>query len=220
MKKMTILGTTLAATLLVALSGCGPKEEITGNIEEGSIEATTTETLDNGEEVDIAEGTLKEDGSFKEVIHDGNDPKVKFEATYKTDWTETWEDVKFDIDQAKIVEVDKYTDNDGNEFKGLMALHYTLENQGTEEVKVRPSEATLILEDGTEIEGEHLADYWEDIFEKDKKRDGHVHFKFTELSQIDQAKEIKLTFDGHKKGDEEDKVSHTFDVSLPLELQK
>lgn len=219
MKKATLIGMTCAASLLLFLGGCA-KEEVKGNIDEGQLE-TSTEVLSDGSEVDVAESTLKDDGYFKEIITGDKDPKVKFESEYKTDWSDdSWEDVDFKIDKVKVVEVDKYVDDEEKDYKGLMSMHFTLENKGTEEVKVHPNDATVVLNDGTEIKGEHFSDYWEDIFAADKKKDGHVHFKFTKIDQIDNIKEIKLSFDGHKKDSDEDKVDHTYDVSLPLELAK
>ncbi|MGY3767008.1 hypothetical protein ACWOAH_10815 [Vagococcus vulneris] len=219
MKKI-ILGTTLCASvLLVALSGCG-KEEIKGTIESEKVTETST-SLSNGVEEVSGDVSLKDDGYFKEIVTGNKDPKVKSEAEYKTDWSDdSWEHVDFKIDKVKVVQVDKFKDDEEKEYKGLVSMHYTLENKGDEEVKVHPNEATIVLKDGKEIKGEHFNDTWEDIFNKDHKKDGHVYFKFTDLDQIDNIKEIKLSFDGHKKDSSEDKVDHTFDVKLPLELAK
>ncbi|MGX6970896.1 hypothetical protein [Vagococcus bubulae] len=220
MKKTALLSITVGATLLLLLGGCGSKEEVKGTVEAGTV-SSTTEKLKDGEKVDVESVSLKDDGSFKEIIKGDNDPKVKLEAKYDTDWQDkSWENVDFKIDKVKIVEVDKYKDKENNEYKGLMSMDFTLKNDGKEDVSIHPSDAVLVLKDGTEITGKHFRDYWEDVFAKDKQKDGHVYFAFDKLDQADQVKEIKLTFDGHKKGDDSDKVEHTYDVKLPLELQK
>lgn len=220
MKKTALLSVTVGVTLLLLLGGCGSKEEVKGTVEAGTV-ASTTETLKDGEKVDVESVSLKDDGSFKEIIKGENDPKVKLEAKYDTDWQDkSWENVDFKIGKVKIVEVDKYKDKENNEYKGLMSMDFTLKNDGKEDVSIHPSDAVLVLKDGTEITGKHFRDYWEDIFAKDKQKDGHVYFTFDKLEQADQVKEIKLTFDGHKKGDDSEKVEHTYDVKLPLELQK
>ncbi|AQP53469.1 hypothetical protein CBF34_08180 [Vagococcus penaei] len=220
MKKM-ILGTTVCASLLlVALGGCGQKEEIQGTIESGKVTETST-SLSGGVEEVAGEATLKDDGYFKEIITGDKDPKVKLEAEYKTDWTDSsWENVDFNIDKVKVVEVDKFKDDQEKDYKGLMSMHYTLENKGEEEVKVRPKEATIVLKDGKEVKADHFLDIWDDVFAKDHKKDGYIHFKFNDTDQIDSIKEIKISFTGHKKDSSEDKVDHTYDVTLPLELAK
>ncbi|MGO2083447.1 hypothetical protein [Vagococcus sp.] len=221
MKKIKLIGVTFGVAVLALGLGACSKQEEKGTIESGKVEETSV-SLDDGEAADVDEVSLKDDGSFKEVVTGKEDPKIKFEATYKTDWSDdTWDDVDFKIDKVKVVEVDKFKDKDSDEtYHGLMAMHYTLKNNGTEDVVIRPDEATIVLDDGKEIKGEHFRDTWEDIFEKDKEKDGHVHFKFDKIDEMDKIKTVKLGFKGHKKGSEDDKVEHTYDVELPLELEK
>jgi hypothetical protein len=219
MKKELVAGVIISASALLLFGACS-KEEVKGKIENGQVTETSTSVeLNDGEKADLdaEKVSLKDDGSFKEVVRGKENPKITFEAEYDTNWKDSsWENVDFEIDRAKIVEVDKIKDNEGNEFKGLLAVRYYLENKGDEEVKIHPNKATVILNDGTEIKGDGFIDYWEDVFAKDKKKDGYVHFKFDKLDQIKDIKQIKLTFDGHKKGDDKDKVSHEYNVDLPL----
>jgi len=217
-KKLITSGVVLFSTVLL-FSGCSKQEE-KGTIENGQVTETST-SLSDGESVDVDQLSLKDDGYFKEIVTGKEDPKIKFEAVYDTDWSDSsWENVDFTIDKAKLVEVDKIKDKDDNSFKGVLALHYTLENKSDEEVSIHPDKATVVLNDGTEIDGSAFIDYWEDVFAKDKKKDGYVHFKFTKIDQVDNVKNIKMTFKGHKKGSEETKVEHEYNVDLPLELAK
>ncbi|MGO2083963.1 hypothetical protein [Vagococcus sp.] len=220
MKKIKLVGTTVGLAVLILGLGACSKQEVKGKVEEGKISESST--IDDGDEIDTGELTLKDDGDFKEIVTGKNNPKVKFEASYKTNWSDNeWENIDFKIDRVKVVEVDKFKDDAQDEiFHGLMSMHYTIKNASDEEVSIHPDEATIVLKDGKEIKGEHFTDYWEDIFAKDKEKDGHVYFKFDQIDQMDQIKEIKLDFNGHKKGNEEAKVEHTYNVELPLELQE
>lgn len=219
MKKIKLAGVTLAAALLlVGLGACSKTETTEGEIFSDDVTETTTEFSD-GTEVVEDDSSLQDDGYFKEIVTGDKNPKITFEAEYNTSWSDdSWDGMDLSIDKVKVVEVDKYVDEDNNTYNGLLSMHYTLDNNG-DEVEVHPGDATLILEDGTELEATVFADYWEDVFAANKQKDGYVHFKFDEVDQIDQIQEIKLTFDGHRKGDESDKVDHTYDVSLPLTLQ-
>lgn len=220
MNKKLVLGTLVCGSLAVVMfSGCS-KEEVKGNIEDGKLTTSSTK-LEDGSEIKTEDLTLKEDGYFKEIVRGKENPKITFEAEYNVDWKDSsWENVDFEIDKAKIVEVDKIKDDDENTFKGLLSLHYFLENKGKEDVSIHPKKAIVVLKDDKEIEGTHFIDYWEDIFEKDKKKDGFVHFKFEKIDDIENIKEVKLMFDGHKKGDVTDKVEHKFDVKIPLDDKK
>lgn len=221
MKKTKLFSTLLVAGAVLLTLGACDKKEIEGEIVDGEITETSTSLTDD-EEVIEDNIDLKDDGYFKEIVYGDQNPKVKFEAEYKTDWKDdSWEDVDFEIDKVKVVEVDKFKDGEEEEYKGLLSMHFTLKNDGEREVSIHPSEATLVLEDGTEIKAEHFADYWEDIFEKDKQKDGYVHFKFDETDELDQIKEIHLTFKGHyTDSDDKEAVDHEYDVQLPLELQQ
>ncbi|MHC5268704.1 hypothetical protein ACYSNO_05880 [Enterococcus sp. LJL98] len=220
MKKSTFV--LLAATLGVTggLAACS-KTETEGSIISGS-ETEITASLPNGEEVTEDQLNLKDDGYFKEIVTGNENPKIKFESEYHTDWhDDSWEDVDFKIDKLKVVEVDKFKGDEEKHYKGLFAIHYTLENKGKEEVKIHPDSAKIVLTDGTEIDASHFSDYWEDVFSKDKKKDGYIHFKFDKVDEIDKIKEIHVKFDGrYKDNDDKDKVDHEYNVQLPLDLAK
>lgn len=220
MNKKLVLGTLVCGSLaVVMLAGCS-KEEVKGKIEDGEVKTSSTK-LKDGSEIKTEDLTLKDDGYFTEIVKGDENPKIIVKAEYNVDWKDSsWENVDFEIDKAKIVEVDKIKDDDENTFKGLLSLHYFLENKGKEDVKIHPKKATLVLKDDKEIEGSHFIDYWEDIFKKDKKRDGYVHFKFKDIDEMDDIKEVKLDFDGHKDGDVDDKVDHDFTIKLPLDNPK
>lgn len=218
MKKIFLVGTLVGlASLALILGGCD-KKEVKGKIEDGKITESST-SLSDGQLLETNNISLKDDGYFKEVVTGKEDPKVKLEVEYKTDWKDSsWEDINFEIDRLKVVEVDKIKDKDENTYKGLLSLHFYVENKGKEEVRIHPDEAKVLLNDGTEIKGDGFVDYWEDIFEKDKKKDGYVHFKFDELGQVDNIKEIDVTFKGEKKNKNKETVNHEYKVPLPLEI--
>jgi len=216
MKKKYMTGMALTALLTVGiLAGCS-KEETKGKIEDGKVTETSTSLSDGGEltEQNI---DLKDDGSFKEIVTGKNDPKVKFEVTYKTDYKDdAWDGVQLEIDKVKVVEVDRYTDKEGKDFKGLVSMHYTIENNGKEDIHVKPYEATILLKDGTEIKAENFGDEWDDVFSKDKKKDGFIYFRFDKTDEIDSIKEMHLKFDGRYKDSDVDKVDHEYNIELPL----
>lgn len=219
MKKSKLaLFTLCSVAILGGLAACS-KTETEGSITKGS-ETEITAELPDGDEVVEDQLSLKDDGYFKEIVTGNDNPKVKFESEYNTDWSDdSWEDVDFKIDKLKVVEVDKFKGDDEQKYKGLLSIHYTLENKGKEEVKMHPDTATIILNDGTEIKAAHFADYWEDVFSKDKKKDGYVHFKFDKTDEIDNIKEIHVKFEGrYKDSDDKDKVDHEYNVQLPLAL--
>ena len=216
MKMKYTTGLVIAAVMTVGVLGACSKTETKGKIEEGELTETSS-SLPDGSGVSEQTIDLKDDGSFKEIVTGKNDPKVKFEATYKTDYTDdSWNDVKLDITKVKVVEVDKYTDSEGEEFKGLVSVHYTIENKGEDEIHVKPNEAVLTLEDGAKIKAEHFSDYWEDVFTKDKKKDGFIYFKFDNTDEIDAIKEMTIKFDGRYKHSDEEKIDHEYNVVLPL----
>lgn len=218
MKKNKLVLLTAATVVLGGLGACS-RTETEGSITKGS-ETQITAELPDGDEVTEDQLSLKDDGYFKEIVTGNDNPKVKFESEYNTDWhDDSWEDVDFKIDKLKVVEVDKFKGDDEQKYKGLLSMHYTLENNGTEEVKMHPDTATIILNDGTEIQAAHFADYWEDVFSKDKKKDGYIHFKFDKTDEIDNIKEIHVKFEGrYKDSDDKDKVDHEYNVQLPLAL--
>ena len=151
MKKIKLAGVTLeAALLLEGLGACSKKETKEGEIFNEEVKETTTEFSD-GTEVVEDDSSLQDDGYFKEIVTGDKNPKITFEAEYNTSWSDdSWDGMDLSIDKVKVVEVDKYVDEDNNSYNGLLAMHYTLDNNG-DEVEVHPGDATLILEDGTEI---------------------------------------------------------------------
>lgn len=216
MKAKYMTGLAVTVLLTVGILGACSKEETKGKIEDGEVTEMSTSLSDGGElmEQNI---DLKDDGSFKEIVTGKNDPKVKLEVTYKTDYKDdSWDDVQLEIDKVKVVEVDKYTDENNEDFKGLVSMHYTLENKGGDDIHLKPNEAALVLEDGTHIKAEHFADYWDDVFTKDKKKDGFIYFKFDKANEIDSIKEMNLKFEGRHKDSDKDKVDHEYVVNLPL----
>lgn len=216
MKSKHIAGLAVTILLTVGVLGACSKEETKGKIEDGTVTDTST-SLSSGEELMEQNIDLKDDGSFKEIVTGKNDPKVKLEVAYKTDYTDdSWEDVSLAIDKVKVVEVDKYTDNEDKDYKGLVSMHYTLENKGDKDIHVHPETATLVLNDGTEIKAEHFTDYWDDVFAKDKKKDGFVYFKFDKTDEINNIKEINMKFEGRYSDSDKDKVDHEYTVNMPL----
>lgn len=217
MKNIKAKGLLMGALLSIAFLGACSKEETKGEIIGESI-TTSEEKTSDGDEVLEENYSIKDDGFFKEIITGNEEPKVKTEVEYATNWSnKEWDGIVFDINRVKVVEVEQFRDESETGYKGLLALRYTLANK-EDEISVHPNDATIILNNGKEIKATHFADYWEDVFAKNEKKTGYVHFKFDEIEDIKQIKSIKLSFDGHKKDQVEKTVSHQYEVELPLTL--
>lgn len=215
MKKRTILlttGTMLA--LALAVTGCG-KEEIEGSVysESNSVSVSSTSS---GEEVTVT-SSLKEEGYFKEILEGSSqDPTVKTKTVYDTNWSDsTWEGVEFKIDKVKIVEVDKF-EADNESYKELISIHYTLANDGDIDYKVTPDVATLTLEDGTTVEAKHFADYWDNAFTKEHKKDGYIYFVLKDANAVDEVSKIDFNFNV-KSGKDDTETIHTSELALTKE---
>lgn len=218
MNKIKLTGLVLtSAVVLFSLGACSKQE---GKIINEDL-VSSSETADGS----IKEETyaLSEDGEFKQIEFGNKNALVIDKATFDTDWSDdSWSGVTLSIDKAKVVEVEKYKDNEDHEYKGLLALDFKLHNsEDNKDLHIHPGKATLVLENGEEVDGEHFSDYWDDFFAKGEEKEGHVFFKFEEMDKIDEIKEIHLTFDGTYGGKDEDlgTVDHEYDVKLPLRLK-
>ncbi|MGM0219496.1 hypothetical protein [Enterococcus sp. AZ126] len=219
MKKSKVAGLVVAsAAVLLSLGACSEQK---GEIIDEQL-VNSSETADGSIQEDTY--SLSEDGDFKDIEIGNKNALVIDKAKYDTDWSDTsWPGVTLSIDEAKVVQVEKYKDDQEHEYKGLLALEFKLKNdKDNKDLHIHPGQATLVLENGEEIKGEHFDDYWDDFFAKDEQKDGHVFFKFKEIDKINEIKEIHLTFDGTYGEKDKDlgTVDHLYDAKLPLELKK
>ncbi|WEV61224.1 hypothetical protein OZX68_03070 [Streptococcaceae bacterium ESL0729] len=222
--KYKFLSLTCVAALLVAgLAGCSKKETSKGVIiEESTVSASSTEVsglTSQGESLSEEEINEIEDfqtvGEFKDSLTDGQNPKITHNYTFDTNYTDTsWDKISFTIDQAKLVETDKFKEaDDEDEYSGALALRYKIENTGDEEISLHPDDASIILTDGTEIKAKSFSTSLISKFKKGSK-EGNIRFKFNKplTSDLVDIASIKVSFKG-KVGDKEE-VVHQYDVNL------
>lgn len=198
----------------VFLVACSTTEE-SGKIVEDSEEETVF-TGSSGEVLVIDEDSLKEDGYFKVLVKDGDDPKIKDIVAYDTDYTnDGWGNITFEVKDLKIVNVTDFKDSDDTEYKELLSLKYKLTNSDSSEKHIMPKNAVLVLDDDKEIEAEVFLDYWDhELLTKDKYKEGYIHFKVKEENKLTDIKRIKITFTAEDS--EKDEEEHTYTIDLPL----
>jgi hypothetical protein len=216
MKNIKLVGTTLlAGAVLLSLGACAKKETVEGVTGDGSESIVSTNV--SGTEVEAATGTLNADGYFKDTITESKNPKIKSEATYNLDYSDSsWENVTFTMDTAKVVETDKFKEKDDTEtYKGAMSIHYTLKNDGEREVKLHPDGAIITLNDGTEIKAKSFHNSIDTVFNKGEK-EGYMKFKFSKSDEdkISEIKSISVNFKGHYTDGDKDKVDHEYNADL------
>lgn len=211
-KKLVSLAVLLGA--VTTLGACSKTEESGKIIEESNTETIAT---DDSGDVAIEENTeLKDDGYFKVLVRDGSHPKIKDIVSYDTDYSNSeWDNITLAVDHAKIVTVTDFKDNDDNEYKELISLKYKLTNENSIDKHITPESATLVLEDGTEVDAKVFLDYWDDeVLTKDKHKDGYIHFKIKDETDLKQVKQINVTFKA--KADDQE-TTHTYTIDLPVQ---
>lgn len=213
---MKIFGVSvLAVGTLLLLGACSTTEE-TGEIVSESGEETVL-TNSSGDELIEGDVSLKDDGYFKELVRDGENPKIKDIVSYHTDYTNSdWDKITFDVEHVKIVNVVDFKDSDKNEYKELLSLKYKLTNEDSTDKHIKPDKAVLILKDGTEVDAEFFFDYWDDeVLTKDKHKDGYIHFKVKEEHELSEIEKLEVTFKAEDSDSKE--VTHTYTIDLPLD---
>ncbi|WP_432228225.1 hypothetical protein ACQ3MN_07890 [Enterococcus faecalis] len=203
----------VAASVLVSLGACSKNEE-SGKIEDESVKETVVS--DSSEKIEVGQVKLKDDGYFKDIVTDGIDPEIKSEVSYKTDYENSdWDDTKFVIDHVKLVNVDKYKDNNDDKFSTLLSVKYKMYNEDSTDKSIKPDKAYLILNDGEKVEALVFMDYWDDeILTHDKHKDGYLYFKIRKEQKLEEVKSLEINF---KAADEK---NHTFNVDLPIEPEQ
>ena len=207
--KMIIL-----ASSLILLGACSKTEEKGEIVNESD---SVVEVSDSSDEVVVASETdLKDDGYFKEIVKDGQHPKVKDTVSYDTGYSNTdWDKIKFDVDHIKIVNVDKFEDEKNDEYKQLISVKYKINNEDSSLKKIKPKEAVLLTDDGNEYEAKVFVDYLDDeIFTKNKHKDGYIHYKVKNENDLKTIKQINLSFTAEADGKEEEHIYH---IELPIE---
>ncbi|OFI45725.1 hypothetical protein BG262_06930 [Floricoccus penangensis] len=217
MKNTKILTLTFAVTVLAfGLAGCSKKETTTGQLVQESDTVVTTSDS-SGNEAAGVESDFSTVGDFKEVATDGKNPKIKDTFTFDTNYTDnSWKNVEFSIDKAKVVDTEKYQENDDETtYTGALSLHYELKNDGDSEVKLHPESAVVILEDGTQVKAESFRNTLSSAFSKGKK-EGYIQFKFnkSDSDDLSKIKEINVDFKGKTVGDDKEDVDHEYKADL------
>lgn len=212
-KKFGISLLTIGA--IVLLGACGKTEESGEIVSESGSETLYTD--DSGDEVVEDSTSLKDDGYFKVIVGSRENPKIKDIVSYDTAYSNSdWDNITFDVEHAKIVNVSDYKDSDDTEYKELISLKYKLTTEDTAEKHVTPEKAVLVLNDGTEVDAEVFLDYWDDeVLTSDKHKDGYIHFKVKEENKLADIEQIKVTFKAKDTDSEE--VEHTYTIDLPVD---
>lgn len=212
--KKKLIGLAVLFGAVAALAACSKTEESGEIVEESNSETIAT---DSSGDVAIEENTeLKDDGYFKVLVRDGSHPKIKDIVSYDTNYTNSdWDNITFAVEHAKIVTVTDFKDNDNNEYKELISLKYKLTNEDSTDKHITPESATLVLEDGTEVDATVFLDYWDDeVLTKDKHKDGYIHFKIKDDTDIKEVKQIKVNFKA--KADDQE-TTNTYMIDLPIQ---
>lgn len=200
---------------VVVLGACGKTEESGEIVKDSGSETVYTD--DSGDQVVETSNSLKDDGYFKVLVGDGENPKIKEIVSYDTAYSNSdWDKITFDVDHVKIVNVSDYKDSDDTEYKELISLKYKMKNEDTTDKHITPDKAVLVLKDGKEVDAEAFLDYWDDeVLTSDKHKDGYVHFKVKDENKLADIEQVKVTF---KAKDSEDKeVDHTYTIDLPID---
>lgn len=211
MKKSTLLFPVVLIGTMAVLGGCGDKTERKAEIvQESATEAVTTNQ--SGDTIVAGTESLKDEGYFKELVTHGQDPKIKEIVSYRTDFKNSdWDHITLAIDHVKLVNVDKFSDKEGNTYKELMTVNYQLKNEDSSDKHIKPDKAVLVLKDGKKVDAEFFFDYWDDeVLTQDAHKDGMIHFKIKEAHEINDISKIELTFKA--KDDQNHETTHTYTI--------
>lgn len=211
MKKSTLLLPAVLLSTMVILGGCGDTTEKKAEIiQESGTETVMTDS--SGDAVVSGTTSLKDEGYFKELITNGKDPKIKDIISYNTAYKNSdWNNLTLNIDHVKIVNVDDFSDSDGNEYKELMTLKYQMINENSTDTHIEPDSASLILDNGEKVSAEFFFDYWDDeILTHDEHKDGMLHFKVKESHELKNISKIEITFKA--KNDTSNEETHTYTI--------
>lgn len=215
MNKKTIGISILTLGTVLALGACGNHTEESGKIikESGSETVYTDGSGDTLVETDTA---LKDDGYFKVLVRDGENPKIKDIVSYDTDFKNAdWDNMTLDIDHIKLVNVSDFKDNNDTTYKELMSLKYKLTNEDSSDKHITPDKAELVMKDGKTVDAEAFLDYWDDeVLTKDAHKDGYIHFKVKEENKLEDIEKVNVTFKA--KDDQDNETTHTYTIDLPV----
>lgn len=101
MKNIKAKGLLMGALLSIAFLGACSKEEAKGEIIGESI-TTSEEKTSDGDEVLEENYSIKDDGFFKEIITGNEEPKVKTEVEYATNWSnKEWDGIVLILTELK-----------------------------------------------------------------------------------------------------------------------
>lgn len=204
----------LALGSLLVLGACNRTEE-SGDI----VNESNSETVYTSGSEDIVENDtkLKDDGYFKVLVRDGENPKIKDIVSYDTDFKNSdWDNITFEVEHAKFVNVTDFKDDDDVIYKELISLKYELVNEDSSDKHITPEKAELVMKDGKKIDAEFFLDYWDDeVLTSNKHKDGYLHFKVKDENKLNEIKQINVEFKAKDKDDKE--TSHTYSVDLPIE---
>jgi len=215
MKKRYLGMSVIALGTLITLGACSQTKESGEIVNESNSETVYTD--DSG--VTIVESTteLKDDGFFKLVVGEGENPKIKDIVSYDTAYKNSdWDHMTLHVDHAKIVNVSDFKDDEDRTYKELVSLKYELINEDSSDKHITPDKAELVMNDGKTIDAEFFLNYWDDeILTSDAHKDGYIHFKVKEEHKLSEIKQIKVSF---KATDEEgNETTHTYTIAFPME---
>lgn len=214
MRQKYVGASILVLGSLLILGACSRTEESGEIVKESNSETVYTS---GSEDVVGNETSLKDDGYFKVLVRDGENPKIKDIVSYDTDFKNSdWDNITFEVKHAKIVNVTDFKDDNDDVYKELVSLKYELVNEDSSDKHITPDKAELVMKDGSKSDAEFFLNYWDDeVLTSNKHKDGYIHFKVKDENKLNEIKEIKVTF---KAKDEDDKeTTHSYTIELPIE---
>lgn len=215
MKKKYLGVSILALGTIFTLGACSHTEESGDIVNESNSETVYTD--DSGDTVVETTTDLKDDGFFKVLVRDGENPKVKDIVSYDTEYKNSdWDNITLDVEHVKIVNVTDFKDDSDTTYKELVSLQYQLMNEDSSDKHITPDKAELVMKDGTEVSAEFFLDYWDDeVLTSNEHKDGYIHFKVKEENKLSEINQIKVTFKA--KDDDDKETTHTYTIDFPME---
>lgn len=203
---------------LFILGACSHTEESGKIVSESNSEILYTG--DSGYAAVESETNLKDDGYFELIVRDGEHPKIKDIVSYSTEYQNSdWDNIKLDVEHAKIVNVADFKDDDDTTYKELVSLKYQLINEDSLDRHIIPDKAELVMKDGKEVQAEFFLNYWDDeILAHDEHKDGYIHFKVKDENKLSEINQIKVGFIAKDENDKES--TYTYMIDFPTEEAK
>ncbi|MFY4775525.1 hypothetical protein [Metabacillus sp. RGM 3146] len=204
-----------AAVCIAMLSGCGAKEEAAPVKAETKTEAKAPEA----KPATKAEAKPKAEPAAKEVAPDskGTVEEGGFKKYRGAEWKDDFKGLVTKINGVSVAQDlekvnPKYNSQVDGKNQGIF-VWFTLENTSAKKFTTWPSQAKLVLEDGTQIDADIIgsADVGGEIVGKAKK-DGDVMFRFTSKEDVRNIKSIRLNWEAF----DENFAKKDYDVTLPL----